>query len=278
MDPSKLFSRVLRRLIRKQYENIYGHDAKTVYGGWWDPNNVGNGLVDLLQPIENKLFTFIISTDGEWRFCETGDEYKINHLSKHGMHADGESTVVWAGEFFVVRKDIDEKFEEENLSGSTRAPEYLICLDNDSGTYSPSEDKLADFKQFMAKNLRGVEVVVRNFKDEKVKEAKKLQKGTLENKDEEKQGLDRDSSPEGKVSDEKKKNGSNEKENDVPRRLIEILKQESMERDKKEDAENAVKVQRQIDESKMQRRQDEDGWRIIKTPSSDGSKSLSSIL
>lgn len=188
-DPSKLHYRFFRHLVRKQYQNIYGHDKNTVYGAWDDANDVGQGLVDLLQPVENKLFTFVITTNGEWRFCETGDEYKINHLSKHGMHSNGEDKVVWSGEFFVrFEKDItqentkDAKMyardrERAKVDGIQPQGRWKIYLDNDSGTYSPDKENIATFRELMAQNLKGIEVVVKDFKDEGLKQAKKEQKG-----------------------------------------------------------------------------------------------------
>ncbi|KAK6511735.1 hypothetical protein TWF481_000641 [Arthrobotrys musiformis] len=194
-DPSKIHYRFLRHLVRKQYQNIYGHDNNTIYGSWDDAKQVGQGLIDLLQPVENKLFTFVVTTDGEWRFCETGDEYKINHLSKHGMHSNGQEKVVWSGEFFVrferdvTREDVvDGKMYARSgggqvaIDGQSQQQKYnqgrwKIYLDNDSGTYSPDEDKIVVFREFMAHNLKGIEVVVKSFKDEGLKQAKKEQKG-----------------------------------------------------------------------------------------------------
>ncbi|KAF3931506.1 hypothetical protein ABW19_dt0205563 [Dactylella cylindrospora] len=186
-DASRIHYRMFRRLVRKQYRNIYGHDSKTTYGGWWNPQDVGLGLVELLEPIDDKLFTFVITTDGEWRFCETGDEYKINHLSKHGMHSDASRKVAWSGEFFI-RRERNRELERE--VGKWVDPEMLdkwtIYLDNDSGTYSPDKEKLGEFWRFMTKNLRGLDVVVKDFKDEGLKKAKKEQKGEEENHDTEK--------------------------------------------------------------------------------------------
>ncbi|KAF3920527.1 hypothetical protein ABW20_dc0108782 [Dactylellina cionopaga] len=234
-DPSKLHYRILRHLVRKQYQNIYGHDKNTEYGSWWDSEDVGPGLVELLQPVENKLFTFVITTDGEWRFCETGDDYKINHLSKHGMHANGKSKVVWGGEFFVKFENAtsDEDIPDAEIyspGGDEERVEkkrggWKIYLDNDSGTYSPDKDKIGDFRQFMAKNLRGIEVVVKNFKDEKLKEAKKEQKGTEE---------------------ENGDSTQNNAERKGPRRIVDILSAENDKRVKEEEE----KLRRQKEEKK----------------------------
>ncbi|KAK6541974.1 hypothetical protein TWF694_007747 [Orbilia ellipsospora] len=224
-DPSKLHYRILRHLVRNQYQNIYGHDKNTVYNSWWDADEAGPGLVDLLQPVENKIFTFVITTSGEWRFCETGDEFKINHISKHGMHANGKDKVVWAGEFFVrfdnevSEEDVKdaEMYDERGNQEETaeRKGRWKIYLDNDSGTYSPDKEKLGDFREFMAKNLRGIEIVVKDFQDEKLKEAKEEQKG--------------------KNKEDGEKNGQEEKKSKGPRRIVDILTEENERRVKEEE-------------------------------------------
>ncbi|KAK6353928.1 hypothetical protein TWF730_008348 [Orbilia blumenaviensis] len=275
-DPSKLHYRFLRHLVRKQYQNIYGHDNNTAYGVWDDPNDVGQGLVDLLQPVENKLFTFVITTNGEWRFCETGDEYKINHLSKHGMHSNGEEKVVWSGEFFVrFEKGISEEDiteakmyardgERTSVAGGGGGgvkPQgrWKIYLDNDSGTYSPDKGKIDIFREFMAQNLKGIEVVVKDFKDEGLKQAKKEQKGegaessgqTTGKKAEGKQY--NQNQPEGKEKEEEEFDRASGEADDgqpatatpkrKPRRIISILKEEN-ERRLKVEEEQARKERR----------------------------------
>ncbi|KAF3188919.1 hypothetical protein TWF225_003291 [Orbilia oligospora] len=260
-DPSKLHYRFFRHLVRKQYQNIYGHDNNTVYGAWDDSNDVGQGLVDLLQPVENKLFTFVITTNGEWRFCETGDEYKINHLSKHGMHSNGEEKVAWSGEFFIrFDKDVtvedvkDAKMyardgeqakaggEKANIAGVQPQGRWKIYLDNDSGTYSPDKGKVDTFREFMAQNLKGIEVVVKNFKDEGLMRAKKEQKGEdadggnqAKGKNAEDEQHDQNK-PEGKEEGVQGEPSNDEPENGQPattvpkrkpRRLISILKEEN---------------------------------------------------
>jgi hypothetical protein len=50
-----------------------------------------------------RMFTYVITLDGEWRWTETGAEFAVNLLSKHTMHADVSRTIAWSGEFFVRR-------------------------------------------------------------------------------------------------------------------------------------------------------------------------------
>ena len=51
-----------------------------------------------------RVYTYIITLQGEWRFTETGSEFSIQFLSKHSMHSDFSQEVACAGEFFVRRR------------------------------------------------------------------------------------------------------------------------------------------------------------------------------
>lgn len=51
-----------------------------------------------------RLYTYIITLQGEWRFTETGPEFAIQFLSKHSMHSDVAPEIAVAGEFFVRRR------------------------------------------------------------------------------------------------------------------------------------------------------------------------------
>lgn len=51
-----------------------------------------------------RLYTYIITLQGEWRFTETGPEFAIQFLSKHSMHSDLAKEVACAGEFFIRRR------------------------------------------------------------------------------------------------------------------------------------------------------------------------------
>jgi hypothetical protein len=51
-----------------------------------------------------RLFTYVLTLDGEWRWTETGAEFAVDLLSKHTMHADVSRAIAWSGEFFVRRR------------------------------------------------------------------------------------------------------------------------------------------------------------------------------
>jgi hypothetical protein len=122
---------VLNRAAKKQYRTIYSYDKNTKYGvvdgGPADhfrrpgsDNRPGKGEREAASGahakqlalrflrmtnfgIGGRMFTYVITLDGEWRFTETGDEFAVDLLSKHSMHADLALDIAFSGEFFVRR-------------------------------------------------------------------------------------------------------------------------------------------------------------------------------
>ncbi|KAJ7173718.1 hypothetical protein C8R46DRAFT_120714 [Mycena filopes] len=95
-----------------------------------------------------KLFTYVITLDGEWRFTETGPEFAVDLLSKHSMHANLAKEIAYSGEFFV-----------HALPGSTatddRDPKkYELIIDNDSGTYRPKKELLPVLEKWLKDERR----------------------------------------------------------------------------------------------------------------------------
>ncbi|BFZ60406.1 hypothetical protein YB2330_001442 [Saitoella coloradoensis] len=158
---------------------------------------------------KDKLFTYAITLDGVLHFTETGSQYMIDHLSKHSMHANAAPVVVCSGEFFIRRRgreDIDgeddhgqgdsevnvvPEVEEAIMENAAKVQQkrdidnhqvplkpkinlskYILVIDNDSGTYMPSADRLPDFQKFLKHNLPGLEVRALGRDDEKLKKWK----------------------------------------------------------------------------------------------------------
>jgi hypothetical protein len=137
-----------------------------------------------------RIFTYVITLDGQWRFTETGKEFGIDLLSKHTMHSDVSNYIAFSGEFFVRKLRVpppSKEEREESLSDDKPddasidlpAPEvqeqnspsqspagdpnkdprlYELIIDNDSGTYRPNAKKLHVLREFMEKNLVGLKV------------------------------------------------------------------------------------------------------------------------
>ncbi|KAH8810194.1 hypothetical protein DL96DRAFT_1627944 [Flagelloscypha sp. PMI_526] len=128
---------ILNRAAHKQYRTLYSYDRATKYGvvgvGFGgkgiaeeDPGEDGEGLPSkkgeegmsdalakqFLRMTSygegGRVFTYVITLDGEWRWTETGEEFAVDFISKHTMHADVNQTILWSGEFFI-RRVVDEE-------------------------------------------------------------------------------------------------------------------------------------------------------------------------
>ncbi|CAE7059242.1 unnamed protein product [Rhizoctonia solani] len=186
---SGIKGRLLNRALKKQYQFIYSHDTATVYGcverahgasNADEPNASDKDLnilaAQFLHMTQHgagyRLYTYVITLDGQLRFTETGDEFAVEMLSKHSasrqMHADAARYIAFSGEFFVRKigtkgweDDLDEQLDEhEDGAGEkhnkhqtepTKAinkakhhppSQYELVIDNDSGTYRPNKDLL----------------------------------------------------------------------------------------------------------------------------------------
>jgi hypothetical protein len=187
-----LRGRILNRALHHQHARIYNYDRSTIYGVFQKPT------IDLTQHFlefvhhdqGGRIFTYVITLDGLWRFTETGKEFGIDLLSKHTMHSNVSIYIAFSGEFFIrkLRKPPPTKEEREQdlpedkvdaASVDLPAPEpqeqktrsrspvkepnkdprlYELIIDNDSGTYRPNAKKLYLLKEFMERNLPGLKV------------------------------------------------------------------------------------------------------------------------
>ena len=100
------------------------------------------------------LYTYVITLDAEWRFTETGDEFAIDLLSKHMMHANAAQVVMYAGEFFVQHIGNLDAYEAEEFAGgedvSHHPKDYELVIDNNSGTYKPDKSTLPELQRWLA--------------------------------------------------------------------------------------------------------------------------------
>ena len=94
---SGIRGRLLNRALRDQYATIYGYGKDTewnVVKPSNDEEDVGRAFAEKFLRMtsfgtQGRMFTYVITLDGEMRFTETGEEFAIEMLSKHSMHADG---------------------------------------------------------------------------------------------------------------------------------------------------------------------------------------------
>ena len=162
---SGIKGRLLHRALHDQYTTIYGYGKDTEWGVVETSNDdeaSGRGLAEkFLQTTsfgnQGRMFTYVITLDGEMRFTETGEEFVIEMLSKHSMHADGAKEIAYSGEFFVRLAEGHERHLEERDEGDLGdAPQdenpkhYELVIDNDSGTYRPRKELLPTLEEFLA--------------------------------------------------------------------------------------------------------------------------------
>ena len=187
-----LRGRILNRALHHQHARIYNFDRSTLYGVFQEPCiDMTKQFLEFVHYDQGgRIFTYVITLDGQWRFTETGKEFGIDLLSKHTMHSDVSIYIAFSGEFFIrkLRNPRPSKEEHEENSSEDKpdeasidlpAPEaqeqnsrprspdrepnkdphlYKLIIDNDSGTYRPNGKKLYLLREFMEKNLPGLKV------------------------------------------------------------------------------------------------------------------------
>ncbi|KAJ9617821.1 uncharacterized protein PV06_06228 [Exophiala oligosperma] len=94
--------RLLNRALHHQHARIYNYDRMTKYGTFPEPTpDMTKLLLDLVHYDEGgRIFTYVLTLDGHFRFTETGKEFGIDLLSKHTMHSDVSIYIACSGEFF----------------------------------------------------------------------------------------------------------------------------------------------------------------------------------
>ncbi|KAI1975892.1 hypothetical protein LOZ53_003709 [Ophidiomyces ophidiicola] len=176
--------RLLNHTLHHQHSRIYAFDRSTMYGSFDTPCvELARKFLEFVHYDQGgRIFTYVLTLDGQWRFTETGKEFGIDLLSKHTMHSNVSIYVAYSGEFFVRRicshqqphHQQDEKTDnlvtsdeaharsESTANGngaeqlvviSTNPADYELVIDNDSGTYRPNAALLPLLKEFLEKNL-----------------------------------------------------------------------------------------------------------------------------
>lgn len=186
-NAKSLCGRILNRALHHQHARIYNYSHTTVYGSFPSPClAMTRQFLDLVHYARGgRLYTYVITLDGQWRFTETGKEYGIDLLSKHTMHSDVNIYIAYSGEFFIRRLKTpyrpaldqephphtdmydnnsthnhnDNEPDSTPLNSHTDPAYYALIIDNDSGTYRPSADLLPDLKTMMQRNLPGIKII-----------------------------------------------------------------------------------------------------------------------
>lgn len=137
---------LLNRALHHQHARIYNYDRSTEYGSFPGPcEELTNLFLELIHYGEDgRIFTYVITLDGQFRFTETGKQFGIDLLSKHTMHSDVSVYIAFSGEFFIQRL---ERSSTKDLTS------YQLIIDNDSGTYRPNKDLLPSLRSFLGSNF-----------------------------------------------------------------------------------------------------------------------------
>ena len=180
-----LRGRILNRALHHQHARVYNYDKTTVYGSFPHPcKDMTLQFLDLVHyDSGGRIYTYVLSLDGQWRFTETGKEFGIDLLSKHTMHSDVSNYIAYSGEFFIRRLKSpykkDDPLDQQthpptNLSGGPPDDDppkdpayYCLVIDNDSGTYRPAAEYLDKLKAFMQRNLPGIKIITLDYNGDK---------------------------------------------------------------------------------------------------------------
>lgn len=174
-NAKSLRGRVLNRALHHQHARVYNYSRTTVYGSFPSPST--DLTLKFLELVHydhgGRIFTYVITLDGQWRFTETGKEFGIDLLSKHTMHSDVNIYIAYSGEFFIRRLKSphrppleQETHPPDNIDGGPPDADpphdpayYALIIDNDSGTYRPNASLLPVLKQFMERSLPSIKIV-----------------------------------------------------------------------------------------------------------------------
>ena len=178
---------ILHRALHHQHNRIYNYGKDTIYGSFPSPSqDMSLKFLDLVHYDKGgRIYTYVITLDGQWRFTETGKEFGIDMLSKHTMHSDVNIYIAFSGEFFIRRLKVPHasvSLEDQpthppdDIDGgppSSDPPKdpafYSLVIDNDSGTYRPNAKCLTQLKEYMEKQLPGIKVVTLDCNGDKEK-------------------------------------------------------------------------------------------------------------
>ena len=178
---SGIYGPLFHYAVHEEHNIIYYYSRSTQYGVIEVDTREGEEFAD--ETVEdrlsrrfcemcewgdgNRLYTYVITLDAEWRFCETGKGLAINFLSKHSVHSDLAIEIAYSGEFYLrplreldasADTDFEQPDEQHNDNGHThpsshvprpaveplrnkiinhrRPQDYELVIDNSSGTNS----------------------------------------------------------------------------------------------------------------------------------------------
>ncbi|KAK8019026.1 hypothetical protein PG990_004164 [Apiospora arundinis] len=198
---SGLRGRILHKALSHQHRRIYNFDSSTEYHRF-EPCTEEASLqfLKLAHYDEGgRIFTYVLTLDGLFRFTETGKEFGIDLLSKHTMHSDVAAYIACSGEFLIRRlkkptassdpepdqpthpRDPDVPHGPPHEKPPTRPEYYQLVIDNDSGTYRPDKSVLPDLQKFLEMNFPGLGIVTLSCDDDEDQKLKEQQREVKKN-------------------------------------------------------------------------------------------------
>jgi hypothetical protein len=190
-----LRGKILNAALHKQHDRVYNFDSHTEYGRFEPCSEEASIQFLRLAHFDEggRLFTYVLTLDGLFRFTETGKEFGIDLLSKHTMHSDVATYIACSGEFFIRRLQHPDASEDPEPHEKTHPAEdieggpphqpppvkpsfYQLIIDNDSGTYRPDKRVLPYLKSFLEQNLPGLGIVTMDCGEDKLQKMKENQR------------------------------------------------------------------------------------------------------
>ncbi|KAF5023687.1 hypothetical protein F66182_4253 [Fusarium sp. NRRL 66182] len=191
---------ILNKALHSQHRRIYNFNTSTEYGGYDAcTRQASEQFLKLVHYDEGgRIFTYVLTLDGMFRFTETGKEFGIDMLSKHTMHSDVETYIACSGEFFIRRLKHPVSSDEVHPHVRTHPQQpipggppsehpphdpayYQLVIDNDSGTYRPDKSTLPALKEFLRKNFPGLGIVALHWEDNDLQKMKENQRDVKKN-------------------------------------------------------------------------------------------------
>ena len=143
---------------RKLAESIH----KTLYSGQHLRDQGSLNSTALFSKIRPATYTYVLcANDNTLRFSETSSSFFTDKLSKHAVHSGGATSVHYAGEFHLRPKGGWANFRPEQ---KVDLRYWELVLDNSSGTYEPSFDRITQMQQLLKDNFPELTICVRDYK------------------------------------------------------------------------------------------------------------------
>ncbi|OAA48478.1 C2 domain containing protein [Metarhizium rileyi] len=187
--------KILNMALHKQHNRVYNYDQSTEWGTFGPGSDEATLAFLRLAHFDEggRIFTYVLTLDGLFRFTETGKEFGIDLLSKHTMHSNVETYIACSGEFFIRRlerpvasddpKPNERTHPTDAISGGppdepppSNPAYYQLFIDNDSGTYRPDKSILPKLKTFFERNFPNLGVITMHWEEEELQKLKEAQR------------------------------------------------------------------------------------------------------